>query len=64
MIRWVFLPVISYILMIPFLVFVQTIFGKEVVGDYAIEEYLIVLSLVFFWEIFKLFRNRGFTSGN
>jgi hypothetical protein len=61
MFRWISIPFLSYILLLPVVTVMETIGGRGAVGASAIDEYLIIVQLVILWNIFRIIRNRGFT---
>ena len=64
MFRWVSIPFLSYILLLPVVTVMETIGGRGAVGASALDEYLIIVQLVILWNIFRIIRNRGFTEGD
>ena len=61
MFRWISIPFLSYILLLPVVTVMETIGGRGAVGTSALDEYLIIVQLVILWNIFRIIRNRGFT---
>jgi hypothetical protein len=54
-------PILAFIVMLPTLALLGEVFGKEFIGDTAIEEFLIVWQIVIILTFFRFFRKRGFT---
>ena len=59
--RWIAIPFYTYMLLIPVVALMESIGGRGTIGDDAVTEYLILLQLVFFLNIFLFIRKRGFT---
>ena len=60
MLRWIFIPFYSYILLLPVVAFMESIGGRGTVGN-AFDEYLIVVQIVIILNIFHIIRKKGFT---
>lgn len=61
MLRWIFIPLYSYLLLLPLVGFIESIGGRGTVGANALNEYLIIVQLVIIANIFHIIRKRGFT---
>ena len=59
MIRWIAIPFYTYMLLLPILAFMTSIGGRDAVGKDAITEYLILLQIVLFVNIFLFIRKKG-----
>lgn len=59
MIRWLTIPFYTYMLLLPVIALMESIGGRGTTGEDAVTEYLILLQLVFFLNIF--IRKKRFT---
>jgi len=58
---WLAVPLISYIILPLVVASMEFIGGRGTVGEDALNEYLVILQLVFLLNIFLFIRKKGFT---
>ena len=54
--RWIALPFLAYILLLPIIVIIETIGGRGAVGENAFDEYLILVQILVVYNIFIKFK--------
>lgn len=57
--RWVVLPFLAYILLLPVVVIIEIIGGRGSIGDNALDEYLILVQVLFLYNLFTIFKRKS-----
>lgn len=57
--RWIVLPFLAYILLIPVVAIIETIGGRGSIGNSALDEYLILIQVLFLYNVFMIFKRKS-----